>query len=515
MILKTVIRSGAYADSVTLMKAARELSGMPGVDDAAVIMGTEENKAILRASGLLDESLESAGPTDMLVAVRAADGEAAAGALSAVDELLTGQRGGPDRESSRAPRSLETALAAHPELNLALISVAGRYAGGLAWEALERDLHVMIFSDNVPLETEVALKREAHEKGLIVMGPDCGTAIVNGAPLGFANVVSRGPVGIVAASGTGLQEVSCLLSESGAGISQAIGTGSRDVSDDVGGITFLDAIDALGCDADTQVIVLVSKPPDPSVHERIRRATGALDKPVVSVFLGTEPEGPYDARTLAEAAAKASDVALGGEAGADSGRGTLSRPKADERRERARGLASSVSAGRRYLRALMSGGTFASEAALVLGDMEIPDLCANVRGGGAARLEDPLRSVGNAVVDMGADEFTVGRPHPMIDYSLRVARIAEEARDPQTAVVLLDVVLGYGAHRDPASELEGVVRDVSSRVCVVCSVTGTERDPQVRSVVERRLRSAGASVMPSNEAAAGLAGEVVRMLGER
>jgi len=509
LVLRSEIRNGAYHDSVTLMNVARELSALEGVDDAAVVMGTPENREILKASGLLSPELASTGATDLLIVVRADDDPSAEHAISLVDGLLARdisfEEGG-----SFAPRSLSGALKVAPDLNMALISVAGRYAGDVAGEAIDNGLNVMLFSDNVPLDTEVELKRKASELGLLAMGPDCGTAIINGVPLGFANVVSRGPVGVVAASGTGLQEVVCLLSREGVGISQALGTGGRDVSDDVGGTTFLAAMRALERDPETESLVLISKPPGRSVLSAIRDEVERATKPVVTVFLGMPPEGVRDARTLAEAAAKAAALANG-----RSVEASMPELLTGGLMERARAMASSRSEGQSRLRALMSGGTFASEAVVVLGDMGIEELSANVGGGAARPLEDPLRSEGNTVVDMGADEFTVGRPHPMIDYSLRRRRLLEESRDPATAVVLLDVVLGYGSNPDPAGELHDAVRDAASRVGVVCSVTGTERDPQVRSAVVERLTEAGAVVAPSNAQASALAGEILLLLEGR
>ncbi|MFH1501410.1 MAG: acyl-CoA synthetase FdrA [Candidatus Eisenbacteria bacterium] len=509
MFVATGIRRGAYFDSVTLMKVGRELSGMSGVDDAAVVMGTAENRSILEASGLMSGELVHAADTDLLIAVRADTEESANAALATVDGMLESVRGAGAGAGSYTPRSLGGALDLVPDANLALISVAGRYAGDVAFEALDRGLNVMLFSDNVDLDTEIALKSRAHERGLLVMGPDCGTAIVNGVPLGFANAVTRGPVGIVAASGTGLQEVSSLLSNDGVGISQALGTGSRDVTREVGGVTFLDALRALGDDEDTEVVVLVSKPPDPGVYRAIREAADGIGKPVVSVFLGMEPAGELDSATLAGAAARAAAVVRGEAPGPAKGTPDGAGAKI---RDLAAGLASAPGAGRKHVRALMSGGTFASEAVVVFSELGLPDVHANVSSGDAAPLDDALRSAGNCVVDMGADAFTVGRPHPMIDYSLRRKRLGDESRDPETAVILLDVVLGFGAHPDPASELEDAVRDAAQRVAVVCSVTGTERDPQIRSSVVEALAGAGATVMPSNESACRLAGEIVLAL---
>lgn len=504
------IKKGAYYDSVTLMTVARELSGADGVEDAAVVMGTAENRAILAGSNLLIPEFEGAGDTDLLIGVRATTDEAAAAAVAAVDELLESVRKRSDDGGEFVPRSLDGALDRLPDAGLALVSVAGRYAGDVAGDALDRGLHVMLFSDNVPLETEVELKRRAHERGLLVMGPDCGTAIINGVPLGFANAVERGPVGIVAASGTGLQEVSTLVSNLGSGVSQAIGTGGRDVKEAVGGVTFLDGLAALGRDEATRVIVLVSKPPDAAVLTAIREAQGAIDCPVVTVFLGADPEGDNAVRTLAEAAYRASTIALGSEPPVSVERltgGGEAEAAAVER------LASGVGEGRSRLRALMSGGTFAYEAQIVFADLGLEDVHSNVPFGGAGALDDPLASVANTVVDLGSDEFTVGRPHPMIDYSIRVKRIADEAADPETAVIMLDVVLGYGSHPDPAAELVGAIEAASKTVAVVCSVTGTDADPQKRADVKSALEQAGAFVAESNAAASRIAALVVKKLG--
>ncbi len=510
MVVAGRIKKGAYFDSVTLMNVARELSHMEGVVDAAVVMGTNENRAILSAADLLTPEFESSSDTDLLIGVRAETNEIAEAALVAVDELLDNARGTTDDGEAFVPRSLDGALDVVPDANLALISVAGRYAGEVAARALDRGLHVMLFSDNVPLETEVELKTGAHNQGLLVMGPDCGTAIINGVPLGFANAVNRGPIGIVAASGTGLQEVSTLVSNLSSGISQAIGTGGHDVKNAVGGITFLDGLEALAGDAETEVIVLVSKPPDDEVLDRIRKKLAGIEQPVVSVFLGTEPEGPNDCRTLAEAAFRAVAIALGEEP--EGVRGLL---LGCDNREAGvvQGIVGERGRGQRYVRALMSGGTFASEAEIVFADLGLDNVYSNVPSASAAKLDDPLRSVANTIVDLGSDEFTVGRPHPMIDYSLRVKRIADEANDPDVAVILLDVVLGYGSNLDPASELDEVVRDAVSKVAVVCSITGTDRDPQNRRAVHEALEGAGAIIADSNLSGCRIAGLVARKLG--
>lgn len=517
MTVKGRIKQGEYFDSVTLMLAGREIAGLEGVRDAAVVMGTRENRAILEASGLLCPEFEGAKDADLLLAVRAEDEAAADRALQAADGLLANRRKKASGDGSEAaPRSLDSALKVLPGSRLALISVAGRFAGAEARKALDRGLHVMLFSDNVSLEAEIELKRCARDRGLLVMGPDCGTAIVNGVPLGFANVVNRGGVGIVAASGTGCQEVSVLVSRAGAGVSQALGTGGRDVKKDVGGLMFLEALKALAADPDTRVILLVSKPPHPEVLERVAGVCRGLGKPVVSVFLGAPPElagsfSTHAAATLEEGALVAARIARDGASAAASAVEAVRKELYarqivlfDEAEREAR----TIPVGRRFLRGLFSGGTFCSEAQIIL-QGKLGPMWSNAPAGGAGLLEDPLRSREHTLVDLGEDVFTVGRPHPMIDFDLRNRRISEEAADPETAVILLDVVLGYGSHEDPAGELvPRILEAVHEHVRVVCSVTGTDADPQNRSAVEDALQRAGAIVMPSNAAAALLAGTI-------
>ena len=503
------IRKGAYFDSVTLMRVGKELAALPGVADAAVIMGTRSNQAILSASGLVVPEFKRARDTDLLIAVKARTAKAAQSALAAVDGLLGKATRKSSGSSDVRPVSLDGALKLLPEANLAMISVAGRYAGDLAQRALESGLHVMLFSDNVPLEQEIALKQFARKRGLLVMGPDCGTAIINGVPLAFANAVNRGSIGIVAAAGTGLQEVSCIISNEGAGVSQAIGTGGRDVKQEVGGIMFIEALRALAKDQQTRVILLVSKPPHPRVLKRIENVIKSIRKPVVTFFLGAAKQGGGPA-TLEEAALQAVALAQGRNADATAPRLAA---RDDDLSKLARRAAARRKRGQQYVRGLFSGGTFCAEAQIIL-KAGLKDVYSNVPIPGVKQLRNSLVSQKNTLVDLGEDEFTVGRPHPMIDYSLRNRRILEEAADPGTAVILLDVVLGYGAHPDPAAELAPVIRKAAQKVSVVCSITGTDQDPQNRSRVKAALQKAGAIVMPSNAAACNMAGAIIKCLGQ-
>ena len=531
MVIRGEIRKGAYFDSVTLMIVSGKLNELEGVEEASVVMATGENRSILEAAGLWTGELDDASETDLVISLRAASEEVARKALEQVGELL-GQvskkqsvHGGP------VARSLEQAVEQLRGARLALISVAGRHAAAEARRALDAGLHVMLFSDNVSLEDERGLKELALSKGLFMMGPDCGTAIINGVPLAFANRVARGPVGVVAASGTGLQEVCCLLDRHGTGISQAIGTGGRDIKEAVGGIMFMEGIRALARDEDTTCIVLISKPPDLPVLKKVSQCVRDAGKPVVALFIGGDPgllsdAGAWAASDLEEAALLAHTI-VRGEAMEGAGELML------ERQKKVRSLARQIrqkggwtsatpreqdkaaqdvhGRSRKFLRALYSGGTLCHEAQWILRKMSVRAF-SNTPLEGNARLEDPRKSKEHSLVDMGDDLFTSGRPHPMMDFRLRNERMLQEAADPETAILLFDLVLGYGAHPSPLDELLPLIgrlqREVPE-VLLICPVTGTEGDPQDRNKVVRGLEQAGVVVMPSNASAALLAGQLI------
>ncbi len=500
------IRSGAYYDSVVLMQLQRSLSEQPGVLDAGVVMGTDANKDVLAQSDLLAPEVQSAGPDDLVIVVLGEDEASAHGAVKKVDELLT-KRGAGVEVADYRPKSLESAARMKPETNWVLISVPGRYAAGVARQALHLDKHVFLYSDNVSLEDEIELKRIASEKGLLVMGPDCGTAIVNGVGLGFANKVRPGPVGIVAASGTGLQQVSSRIHQMGSGITQALGTGGRDLSEAVNAVTTRQGLDLLSRDPETRVIVLVSKPPSPRVADDLVKTARLAGKPVVVDFIGyatpsRQVDNVHFATTFDETALLAVELAS---------------PSPDEELSVDLNL-DRFSPNQHYLRGLFSGGTLAYEALLILQDY-LPAVFSNAPLDKDFRLTDSLVSQEHTLIDLGEDEFTVGRLHPMMDNDLRIRRLEAEASDPEVAVILLDVVLGYGAHPDPASELAPAITkaranaDSSGRYLeVVAVVSGTDEDPQDMHSQVEQLEAAGARVETSNDKAARYVGRLLRGL---
>ena len=498
-LVRCLVRRDTYRDSVQLMRVAAEAERFPGVVRTALLMGTPANRELLAASGLLRGAPVSAGPADLVIAVAAVDGATAEAVLAAIQERLAAQPSAAAPSGAPAPPcSLAEALAILPTANLVLISTPGAYAAAEALKAMKRGLHVFLFSDNVPIEQEVELKRVARRKGLLMMGPDCGTAILDGVPLGFANAVRRGRVGLVGASGTGLQQVSCLLDRLGEGVSQAIGVGGRDLDLGVGGLMTLTGIERLAADPGTAVIGLVSKPPAPSVARRVLDAAQGAGKPIVACFLGGDPSlvrgrGAIPAATLDEAARLCAALARG--EGPDR---AVQDPLEAALPARARAAAGRFPPGQRRVRGLYSGGTLCQEAARIL--REYPG--------------------DHTTEDLGADEYTVSRPHPMIDFRLRCEKILAAAADATTAVILLDVVLGYAAHPDPAGALVPVIREARARaaasgrtLAVVASVCGTPADPQPLTQQEEALAAAGVILAPSNALAARLAARLVTEAG--
>ncbi len=495
------VRRAFYLDSVALMRLSQRVSALPGVESAALMIGSESNKRIMDEAALLADEGRSAGANDLVIALRAASEEAGKAALGEADGYL-------DPPSSRAsddgewrPRTLDTALHALAGANLAIVSVPGEFAAGEARKALRRGLHVMLFSNNVALEDERALKEEARERGLLLMGPDCGTALIGGVPLAFANEVPRGDVGIVSASGTGLQEVSSLIARAGKGVSHGIGVGGRDLSEAIGGITTLMAIDALDEDARTQRIVLVSKPPGATVARRILDRVAKSAKRFTICFFGLDSiELPRNARLAPTLKATAEDALDGAPIG----------PPFSEA-EAAIAAAGGLDAGRRWLRGLFAGGTLCAEAQTILRSAG-EDVLSNAPIPGALPMGEPSDG-GHVLIDLGADEYTLGRPHPMIDPAVRNDILVRTLAESDVAVVLLDVVIGYGAHEDPAGDLAAILAAAKApRPAVVVSVCGTEGDPQVYSAQVRTLEKAGAIVAPSNAQAAALAASVLRRL---
>ena len=507
-----VIRKNQYYDSVFLMGVNKRLSGFAGVRQTAVLMGSERNKRLLHDIGVQDPQIETAQADDLIVAVVADTPETVKMVLGQLEEALqAGESGAP----ASALRTLEEGLAQKPNANLAVISIPGEYAAHETDKALVAGLNVFLFSGNVALEEELRLKQRAHASGLLVMGPDCGTSLIGGVGLGFANAVRRGPIGVVGAAGTGLQEFTSQVHNAGLGISHAIGTGSHDLSDSIGGLTTFQALEALEADPQTKVIGLISKPPGPQTLRKLLDRLQRSPKPVVGCFLGTrlspmEAGHLHVARTIDDAvelAIRSTFEPLTG--------GAPVEPCDQERMAAER---AGWSPAQRYLRGIFAGGTFCYQAQQILQAAGI-SLHSNVPLDPAARLPHPDQSIGHTLVDMGDDYYTLGKPHPMLDGTLRRQRILTESRDPAVAVLLLDFILGYNVSMDPVGELFDAILEArlaakqrGGALTVVASICGTADDPQDLNLQTRLLHEAGIIVFGSSARAARFACDLLQLL---
>ncbi|MDD8053757.1 MAG: fatty-acid metabolism regulator protein [Thermotogota bacterium] len=508
----TRIIKGRYADSITLMLIAEELKRQSGVSDAVMNMATPANISIMRDGGF-QISPESFAADDLIIGIDA-DPENGASLLNKAEEWLSAP---PWKKSERA-ENIDSPPEPFSDANLAIVSVTGKYAAVEAYKSLEKGLNVMLFSDNVTKAEEISLKRQAHSRGLLVMGPDCGTAVINGVGLGFANRGKTGVVGIVGASGTGIQETYTLLQKRGIGILHAIGTGGRDIKDEVGGITFLDGLQILWEDPRVSIIVCVSKPLSDTMKEKIGSTVARLDKkygqkPVVYCYAGDKRReheaGRYyctgfeeTARTV-EALVKKTPV------------NTVLAQMAEERRillEKCAEILSIRGTPRPILRGFYTGGTLCYEAQSVLSEI-IPDVYSNAPLDPKHVVADALNPEGHCLIDYGEDAFTQGRLHPMIDPSLRNAQMKKQALRPEVGVVLFDVVLGFGCHENPSEELAQVIKEVyaagKENRYFLCSITGLDEDPQDARKQRQLLESAGVIVCGSNSEAAYIAGNLI------
>jgi FdrA protein len=516
MVKRLIVRQNRYFDSVFLMQVAHQLAGQPGIHDAFAVMGTDANRHVLAelgyGAGALAAELAATGPNDLVCAL---EGEEAAVQAAASDPDRWLSRGPKDAAAaggaaSHEPRSLEESLALHPDASVAVISLPGQYAAREARAAIEHGINVFLFSSNVPVEDELTLKRQARDAGLIVMGPDCGTAFIGGAGIGFANAVRRGPIGIVGSTGTGMQEFTSLVHQAGSGISHGIGTGSRDLSDAIGGISTMTAIDALERDPGTKVVALVSKPSGAETTERLMRRLAAFGKPVVVCVLGAR-----DTRFVAtiDEAVMAALQAVGVQSPVSLREDSASVRKA------AAAEAARMNPSQHFVRGVFAGGTFCYQSQAILSEAGLI-LHSNSPLPGMRELDDPRKSREHSMVDMGAEIFVEGRPHPMIDAALRKERVAMEGRDPAVGLLLLDFILGAISSRNPVGDLLDAIGEAKTgasrrggHLCVAASVCGTRDDAQDFQAQTRMLQDAGVLVFPSNAQAARFTREVALLIG--
>lgn len=489
-VIANLVKPSFYMDSVALMRFSREIADKAGVEDAALMMGTPANLRIMADADILGVEGEAASSGDLVIAIRATSDDVAKTVISEAEDFLDQPARQHEQGEAWQPRTLRAGLKRMPDANLALVSVPGDYAAAEARKALSRGLNVMMFSDNVSIQAEIALKQQAREAGLLLMGPDCGTAIINGVPLAFANQIPRGDIGIIGASGTGIQEVTCQIAKLGKGVSEAIGVGGRDLKAEIGGTTTLMALDLLDADPETTHIVIVSKPPASTVASRIINRIAQSSKHFTVCFVGGDPVDLPPNAKLAPTLRDAARMAVG----LDPIIHNLDGDAEAERPVRER----------TEIRGLFAGGTLCSEAQMILKKAGL-SIASNVPIAGVQRIAPDVHGI-HQLIDLGDDDYTQGRPHPMIDPSVRDQTLADALHDSDVGVVLLDLVLGYGSHLDPAGHIAALLEQhAADGRLIIASVIGTDQDPQSRAAQVAKIERVGVKVAPSNADAVALA----------
>lgn len=496
-MLQTIIKENSYQDSIVLMLLTNKLATMDGINNVSVMMGTPANKDIFKTGGLYTDELEEASSNDMVIVLDIDDPSLSEQVLEEIDTFLEEQtKGGNDASGEEIAKTWDKAFSLGKDAGVAVLSIPGTHAAIEIEKALDAGKHVFCFSDNVAIEDEQRLKEKAHEAGLLLMGPDCGTGIINGIPVAFTNAVRKGKIGVVGASGTGIQEVTTIIHKLGGGVTNAIGTGGRDLKAEIGGITLKDSIVTLEKDPDTEVIVVISKPPAKEVRDDVLQLLRNVSKPAVAIFLGEKPEAHeenlYRAYTLEEAAQIAVQL--------------LNKEPVHLVEEQLTVPTVSLAPEQKWIKGYYSGGTLAYEAAMLIKEgLHLTD-------GEKAPEGYILKNQGYEIIDLGDDIYTQGKPHPMIDPTKRKEMLALAGDDPETAVILLDVVLGYGSHANMAQELAPTIKEIKAKakseqreLIVIGTIVGTDQDPQNIQEQQAILAEAGVILCDSNAQAVRLA----------
>lgn len=513
MVTKTIVRQDVYYDSVKLMNISSKVLELDGVEEVMVSMGTDMNKELLENIGLKNKEAEKAKSSDLIIAIKASSEESYESAFEHVDELLNAKNTGDGLINKKNPKSIDDAVNLLEDANMVIISVPGEFAAREAEKALDKNLHVLIFSDNVSLEDEVRLKKKARKKGLLLMGTECGTASVNGVGLCFANKVRKGNIGLISASGTGLQEVMVQIDKFGGGVSQGIGIGGRDLNEEIGGIMMLECLKVLEDDKASEVIVLISKPPAKSIENKIIKFIKEMKTPVVVCFLEGNNEqvekiGATFGYNLYDTAIKAVRLA--------------NKDIKIDVEEKVAALNKQIKEGKekltqdqKYVRGLYGGGTLCAESLATLRE-KLGSIKSNASKYDDEKLTNTNNYKGNVLLDLGEEEFTKGRSHPMIDPTIRLKRIEKEAEDKTVGVILLDFVLGYGAHEDPVGatlpaieKAKKIAKDNNREIVFVAYICGTNKDKQDYDKQSKMLIDAGVIITHSNFEAANTVAEIL------
>jgi succinyl-CoA synthetase alpha subunit len=515
-ITKNIIKRNFFRDSVQMMLLSDQLKRESGVIDAAIVMGTKLNKNALLNNGLLTIDGNKAGETDTIISLTCDNESLLNTAIAKAEKLLTSKPGKRTSEFS----NIYSALRSFNVANLAIISIPGKYVRDIAVELLNKKLHIFLFSDHVPLEVEIELKRLASNNHLLLMGPEAGTSIINGTVLGFGNHVRRGNIGIIGASGTGIQESSTLLDMYRSGISHAIGVGGRDMLKENGGLMTLQAIEAFENDPETKVVLLVSKPVDSDARNMIVNTIKNEAKKKYALCLIGDKEDIVDSDQIVFAKSiQSSILKILKLSDPIAYQNTLEqfRKEMHDTISLAKKLSSNLSERQKYVRGFFAGGTLCYESIAVLEQIVDQEIYSNLTHDSKLHLDGMQKSKEHTFIDFGDDEFTTARPHPIIDPSLRINRILEEAKDPNVALIIVDIITGYSVanntlqlHAKAIKEAISIARQENRTLPVFAYICGTDVD--VPDLELNIIKNSGAEIFRSNALMSFAAGLVVNQI---
>jgi len=516
-MIVNITKKNFFRDSVQMMQFSQQLKDEQGVIDAAIVMGTDLNKNTLKKMGLLTEDGISATENDTLITINCQDENSLNNAVQKAEQLLTSDI----TKSKNEFNDLSSALDAFDNANMASLSIPGQFVKEMATELIRKQLHLFVFSDHVPLEDEILLKNLALENNVLFMGPEAGTSILNGTVFGFGNRIRSGSVGIIGASGTGIQESSTMIDLFGEGISHAIGVGGRDLRNDIGGMMTMKTMEVFEDDPNTKAVLLVSKPVGDDVRNKIiNKINNFSKKNYVLCLIGDNENREDSAKIKFSKSIQISVLKILKYVNDDAYKKIkdVVRKQVDDSIKLAKSLSSDLNNDQRFVRGFFAGGTLCYESKIILEQM-IGKVYSNLSSDDEYSIKGNAASKENTLIDFGEEEFTSARPHPIIDPLLRKNRILEDADDPNVGVIIIDIICGINAakntmafHAETIKKAIENAKEKGRRLSVFAYICGTEKDVSENEL--KLLTDSGAKLFTSNALMSFAAALVVKNLDE-
>ena len=516
-MIVNIIKKNFFRDSVQMMQFSQQLKDEQGVIDAAIVMSTVLNKNTLKNMNLLTEDGISATENDTLISINCQDENSLSNAIQKAEQLLTSISAKAKNEFT----SLASALDTFSDANIASLSIPGQFVKEMATELINKQLNLFVFSDHVPLEDEIYLKNLALENNVLFMGPEAGTSILNGTVFGFGNRVRKGSIGIIGASGTGIQESSTMIDLFGEGISHGIGVGGRDLRNDIGGMMTMKAMEIFENDPNTKAVLLVSKPVDNYIRNKIiNKINNFSKKNYVLCLIGDNENSVDTAKIKFSKSIQMSVLKILKLLDDNVYKKTkdVVRNQINDSIKLSESLSKDLNEGQKFIRGFFAGGTLCYESKIILEQM-IGKIYSNLSSDDEYSIKGNVSSKENTLIDFGEEEFTSARPHPIIDPLLRRNRILEDANDPNVGVIIIDIICGINAakntmafHAETIKKAIEIAREQGRKLSVFTYICGTENDVSKNEL--KLLADSGAKLFTSNALMSFAAALVVKNLDD-